>query len=142
MNVSKDIHGVAWLSVLKNVYATLMGAMEALNLGCNMRGFMMTEIARETRDLLGVLGGDPDTWFSAAGIGDLVCTTSSPFSRNRTYGESLVTGADAKQGEGAIAISFLKERLAGKFSDFTLLVAMDELINDPKQASKIFETMI
>ncbi|MAG11301.1 MAG: hypothetical protein CMI52_00630 [Parcubacteria group bacterium] len=142
VNPSKDIHGVAWLSVLKNVYATLMGAMEALDLGCNMRGFMMTEIARETRDLLGLLSCDPDTWFSAAGIGDLVCTTSSPFSRNRTYGESLVTGADAKQGEGAIAISFLKERLAGKFSDFKLLVAMDELMSNPKRAKKIFEEMI
>jgi len=142
VRLSKDVHGVAWLSVLKNVYATLMGAMEALELGCNMRGFMMTEIARESRELLQILGGHPDTWFSAAGIGDLVCTVSSPFSRNRTYGESLVTGSDAKVGEGAIAITFLKERLGNRFSEFALLVAMDELVRNSTQAQEIFETMI
>ena len=139
---SKDVHGVAWLSVLKNVYATLMGAMEASDLGCNMRGFMMTEIAVETRDLLGLLGGNSDTWFSAAGIGDLVCTVTSPFSRNRTYGESLVTGADAKQGEGAIAIPFLKERLGKKFGDFKLLVAMETLVREPKKSAAIFDELM
>lgn len=139
---SEDVMGVAWLSVIKNVYATLMGVMEALQMGCNMRGYMMTEIAKESISLLEHVGCDSKTWVSAAGIGDLVCTVTSPHSRNRTFGESLVNGIDALPGEGVLAFPYVKERLGSSFEQYPLLVALEVILHDPSRARTVFDELV
>jgi glycerol-3-phosphate dehydrogenase (NAD(P)+) len=52
---------------------------------------MARGLAEITR--LGVaMGGEPSTFAGLAGLGDLVATCISPFSRNRTVGEELGKG--------------------------------------------------
>ncbi len=89
---SEDVHGVAWAAILKNVYVPLVGAAEALELGDNMRGFLLTAILDELARIVAAMGGEAATAYGLAGLGDLVTTATSPASHHRRIGEELVRG--------------------------------------------------
>ena len=61
---------------------------------------LITRGLAETARLGAALGADPLTFAGLAGLGDLVATCRSPLSRNRTFGERLGRGRDARAGAG------------------------------------------
>lgn len=141
VNLSTDVFGTAWLSVLKNIYATVWGAFDALALGSNASGILISRIAEETEALLPVLHGKSVSFASVAGIGDLLCTLTSPHSRNRQFGASLVTGVAAEEGEGAKAIMQLKKRLGRNYKLFEVLYIC-ELLVKKNAPEKIFGRLL
>jgi glycerol-3-phosphate dehydrogenase (NAD(P)+) len=60
--------------------------------GDNTRAAVMTRGLAELARLGVAMGGEPQTLAGLAGMGDLVATCMSPFSRNRTVGEMLGRG--------------------------------------------------
>lgn len=139
---SDDITGVAWLSILKNVYAMLWGAAQALKLGQNFNGFIMSYIMREMRMYVATKRGNAETIFSPAGIGDLFCTISSPYSRNTNHGASFVTHASADEGEGARAVLFLSKKLGAKIKKFPCMYATLSLVMCSAEPATIFKRLI
>jgi glycerol-3-phosphate dehydrogenase (NAD(P)+) len=87
-----DVIGCELGGALKNVIAIACGLAQGLAVGDNTRAAVMTRgLAELTR--LGVeMGGEPATFAGLAGMGDLVVTCISPFSRNRHVGEQLGRG--------------------------------------------------
>lgn len=113
-----DVKGVALCGVLKNVYAVALGCIEALGDGDNLRGMFFSQALEEMQHAIRLLGGDPRVALTVAGIGDLVATATSPYSRNRTVGEELIKHrAQRMESEGLGALpcipTLLKEHLAG-----------------------------
>lgn len=138
---SSDPQGLALLSVAKNVYATLSGVGDGLHAGANMRGVIILRALQEMELIMKIGKGKKETVFSYAGVADLVCTVTSPHSRNRTYGESLVTGETTIIGEGAKAISALHKRFAKHLKKLPLLTATYEIVTRNRDAQKVLDSI-
>ena len=86
IDCTTDIRGVEVLSVLKNIYALVLGVVDAKYNSPNTRFMILTKAFSEVRVLLRALGGSNDTLFLACGFGDLCLTSLNDLSRNRTLG--------------------------------------------------------
>jgi glycerol-3-phosphate dehydrogenase (NAD(P)+) len=87
-----DVIGCELGGALKNVVAIACGIAQGLGVGDNTRAMVMTRGLAELTRLGVCMGGEAQTFAGLAGMGDLVTTCLSPFSRNRTVGEQLGLG--------------------------------------------------
>jgi glycerol-3-phosphate dehydrogenase (NAD(P)+) len=87
-----DVVGCEIGGALKNVIAIAAGIGEGLGVGDNTRAAVMTRGLAELTRLGVAMGAEPQTLAGLAGMGDLVATCMSPYSRNRTVGELLGRG--------------------------------------------------
>ncbi|MDP1623760.1 MAG: NAD(P)-binding domain-containing protein [Bacteroidales bacterium] len=86
LDFSDDIRGVEILSILKNIYAVVMGIVDAQFNSPNLRFLILTKAFQEMRKVLLSFGGRSDTLFNYCGIGDFTLTSLNDLSRNRTLG--------------------------------------------------------
>ena len=87
-----DVIGAEVGGALKNVIALATGMAQGLGVGDNTRATVIARGLAEITRLGVAMGGEPSTFAGLAGLGDLVATCVSPFSRNRTVGEELGKG--------------------------------------------------
>jgi glycerol-3-phosphate dehydrogenase (NAD(P)+) len=87
-----DVIGVELGGSLKNVIAIASGFIDAMNLGNNTRGTMLTRGMAEIARISITLGANPSTLYGLSGMGDLIATASSPLSRNYRVGYMLGQG--------------------------------------------------
>src|SRR3954469_4637821 len=90
--IHHDVIGCELGGALKNVVAIACGIAQGLSVGDNTRAMVMTRGLAELSRLGVAMGGEAPTFAGLAGMGDLVTTCLSPFSRNRTVGEQLGLG--------------------------------------------------
>jgi glycerol-3-phosphate dehydrogenase (NAD(P)+) len=116
IDYTTDIRGVEVLSVLKNIYALVIGVIDAKYNSPNTRFMILTKAFAEIRILLISLGGSENTLFLACGFGDLCLTSLNDLSRNRTLGLLIGKGffnSDYKSNsvilEGLNAIEMLHD---------------------------------
>jgi glycerol-3-phosphate dehydrogenase (NAD(P)+) len=132
LEASTDITGMAWSSVLKNVYAMLVGAADALGLGDNVRGFLVTEAISEMRMIVGQLGGSGETCLLLPGLGDLVTTATSPDSHHHALGGQLARGEAGKlSGEGIHTLEMVRQRELFAGCDYPLFNLVQSIVTDP-----------
>ena len=81
-----DIRGVEILSAIKNIYALLIGVIDAKYNSPNTRFMFLTKVFTEMRILNNEFKGDLNTLFLSCGLGDLCLTSLNDLSRNRTLG--------------------------------------------------------
>ncbi len=89
---NSDVVGTELGGALKNVLAIAVGICDGLNYGDNAKSALMTRGLVEMSRFGAAFGADPNTLFGLAGIGDLITTCVSGFSRNRHVGERLGQG--------------------------------------------------
>ena len=87
-----DVIGCEIGGAMKNVVAIACGIAQGLGVGDNTRAMVMTRGLAELTRLGVAMGGEAATFSGLAGMGDLVTTCISPFSRNRMVGEQLGMG--------------------------------------------------
>ncbi len=87
-----DSVGVELGGVLKNVIALAAGMCDGMRLGVNAKAALVTRGVLEISRLGAALGGQRNTFFGLAGLGDLMTTCYSESSRNRTFGERIGRG--------------------------------------------------
>ena len=87
-----DVVGCELGGAVKNVIAIAVGMGYGMGLGDNAAASLITRGLAEISRLGAALGADASTFSGLAGLGDLVATCSSPYSRNRTVGEQLGKG--------------------------------------------------
>lgn len=89
---NSDMIGVEMGGALKNIIALACGIADGLGCGTNTKAALLTRgLAEITR--LGVsLGAVKKTFWGLSGMGDLVTTCISPYSRNRFVGEQIGSG--------------------------------------------------
>jgi len=92
-----DIAGIELGGAIKNVFAIAAGVAVGLKLGDNAISALVTRALAEMTRLGTDLGGDPETFASLSGLGDLIATCFSVHSRNHKVGLALGHGKKLKE---------------------------------------------
>ena len=87
-----DVIGCELGGVLKNVVAIAVGMGISLGAGDNTRSALITRGLAEITRLGVAMGGNAETFFGLAGMGDMLATCISPQSRNYQVGIQLGKG--------------------------------------------------
>ncbi|MDQ5957968.1 MAG: glycerol-3-phosphate dehydrogenase [Patescibacteria group bacterium] len=137
---SGDLKGVVLAGVFKNIYTLGLSIGDALVLGDNSRGLLVASALAETAELVASFGGEASSAYSWAGLGDLVATSASTHSRNRTVGEQLVKdGKCCVESEGSLALPLLWPRLENKIAGLPFLAGIGEVVINNKNPKNVFE---
>lgn len=89
---SNDVKGVELGGALKNIIAFCAGILSGMNLGDNSFAALLTRGLTEIARLGETLGGKSETFYGLSGLGDLIVTCSSQYSRNRKAGMLIGQG--------------------------------------------------
>lgn len=92
-----DIVGVELGGSLKNVIAIGAGICDGAGFGDNTKAAIMTRGIAEISRLGMALGAKAETFSGLSGIGDVIVTCMSKYSRNRFVGEEIGKGKKLKQ---------------------------------------------
>lgn len=117
LDFSEDIHGVEYASILKNIYAIIIGIVDASFDSPNLRSLVLSKAINEMRQVLKNVGGKEETLFNYCGFGDFSLTALNDLSRNRTLGLLIGKGffsqdiSEKVVLEGRIAVQVFYEEL-------------------------------
>ncbi len=93
---SDDVIGVELGGSLKNIIAIACGISDGLKFGTNTKAAILSRGLAELSRLGRVMGSKTHTFSGISGLGDLVTTCFSPYSRNRFVGEQIARGKSMK----------------------------------------------
>lgn len=122
LDFTHDITGVEILSILKNIYAIVLGIVDAQFNSPNLRFLILTKAFREMRKILLHFGGSEETLFNYCGYGDFTLTALNDLSRNRTLGLLIGKGFFTEHVshelvlEGKTAVNIFYEELSKKLA--------------------------
>jgi glycerol-3-phosphate dehydrogenase (NAD(P)+) len=91
-----DMIGVELGGALKNIIAIACGISDGMGCGSNTKAAILTRGLAEMARIGTNLGAKKETFWGLSGLGDLVTTCSSSFSRNRFVGEQIGRGKKLK----------------------------------------------
>ena len=89
---STDALGVEYGAVLKNIYAVATGICHGLGYGDNFQAVLVSNAIREMELFVHKIDAQKREINRSAYLGDLLVTTYSQFSRNRTFGNMIGRG--------------------------------------------------
>ncbi|NOU47420.1 MAG: hypothetical protein HOO86_10200 [Bacteroidales bacterium] len=118
LDYSTDVQGVEYASILKNIYAIVIGIVDANFDSPNLRSLILTKAINEMHSLILLFGGKSETMFNYCGFGDFSLTALNDLSRNRTLGLLIGKGFFTKDIsekvvlEGRIATNVFYEQLS------------------------------
>lgn len=117
LDYTNDLRGVEILSILKNIYAIVLGIVDAHYNSANLRFLLLTRAFNEMRHVLLFFGGQQETLFRYCGYGDFSLTALNDLSRNRTLGLLIGKGFFTEDIssrvvlEGRLAVNIFYEKL-------------------------------
>lgn len=91
-----DIKGVEIAGALKNIIALASGISQGMGFGDNATAAIVTRGLTEIVRLGKAMGCNPETFYGLTGIGDIVVTATSKYSRNHNCGYLLGQGKSLK----------------------------------------------
>ena len=94
--LSKDSLGVEYAAMLKNIYAIVAGISHGLGYGDNFQSVLISNSLREMREFIKTIYKVKRDINDTEYLGDLLVTSYSTFSRNRTLGNMLGKGYSLK----------------------------------------------
>ena len=109
---NNDPIGTEISGALKNVMALAAGIADGLNLGANAKASLLCRGLAEIGVVLKGFGGQAETLYGLAGLGDLLATSYSPLSRNYRCGLLLAEGRSEKDAIAALAVTVEGPRTA------------------------------
>ncbi len=130
---STDMHGCAWAVILKNVYAIIFGVADELQLGDNMRGHLMVAAMYELSALVKSLGGEQQTVYGYAGLGDLLTTATSAGSHHYALGRQLASGQWTDiSGEGVHTLQMIEKFRLFDCHAYPLFALVGDIVASPE----------
>ncbi|MEM6261770.1 MAG: NAD(P)H-dependent glycerol-3-phosphate dehydrogenase [Bacteroidota bacterium] len=97
VHASHDLLGIELAGVLKNIMAIASGIVSGLDYGDNTKALLISRGLAEVVNVGKGLGADPRAFLGIAGVGDLVATCYSKYSRNYTVGFRLAKGESLEE---------------------------------------------
>jgi glycerol-3-phosphate dehydrogenase (NAD(P)+) len=94
---STDICGVELCAAAKNVMALAAGGVDGWQFGDNAKSALVTRGIAEMVRLGTACGARQETFAGLAGVGDLIVTCFSGYSRNRRAGQLMAAGMTAEE---------------------------------------------
>lgn len=98
-NVSDDIFGTEYASVLKNIVAIASGIVHGLRYGDNFQAVLISNAIQEIKRFVDKVHPITRDIKSSAYLGDLLVTCYSQFSRNRTFGAMIGKGYTTRSAQ-------------------------------------------
>lgn len=96
LKTSTDISGTEYAAVLKNIYAMTNGICIGLGYGDNFQAVLMVNAMHELNRFLSKVFPQYRSFVASEYLGDLLVTSYSKFSRNRTFGTFIGQGYSVK----------------------------------------------
>ncbi len=96
LTYSKDIYGVEYAAILKNIYAVATGIASGLGYGDNFLAVLISSSAKEMKHFLKESYEAERNTMDSAYLGDLLVTCYSLYSRNRRFGQMIGQGLSVK----------------------------------------------
>jgi glycerol-3-phosphate dehydrogenase (NAD(P)+) len=129
-----DINGSSWSVILKNVYALMFGIADELELGDNMRGYLMVTALSELSAIVTAFGADSSTPYGYAGLGDLLTTATSAGSHHHELGRRLAAGQyDNISGEGVHTLKMVEKFKLIDSQAYPLFNLISNIVATPAQ---------
>jgi glycerol-3-phosphate dehydrogenase (NAD(P)+) len=101
---NSDLVGVELGGSLKNIIAIASGICDGMDLGDNSKGALLSRGLAEIIRLGERLGAKRETFAGLSGLGDLVTTCISKFSRNRFVGEEIGRGRSLEEVQSGMTM--------------------------------------
>ncbi len=98
-NVSDDIWGTEYTSVIKNIIAIASGISHGLRYGDNFQAVLISNAIQEIKRFVDTVHPISRDIKSSAYLGDLLVTAYSQFSRNRLFGTMLGKGYSVRTAQ-------------------------------------------
>lgn len=137
LEFSNDITGTILCGVLKNIYSVGLGIVSALELGNNFRGWYVERGIKEMSEIIKIMGGKSESVLTCAGIGDLIATGFSSYSRNFKAGQAIAK-KEKSESEGVHSLPTVINLLGVKIKDFVILNALKQIILENADPKSVF----
>ena len=146
-SVSTDLIGIEYSATLKNIYSILVGISHGLGYGDNFLSVLISHCAKELKLFIRRIHRTKRDINHSAYIGDLLVTTYSTFSRNRTFGNMIGKGYSVESAmsemsmvvEGYYATKNAYEITKNKKDNFLFIESVYKILynrNSPKKILK------
>lgn len=146
-SVSTDLIGIEYSATLKNIYSILVGISHGLGYGDNFLSVLISHCAKELKLFMRTIHKTKRDINHSAYIGDLLVTTYSSFSRNRTFGNMIGKGYSVKSAmsemsmvvEGYYATKNAYEIIKSKKDNFLFIESVYKILYDTNSPKKILK---
>jgi glycerol-3-phosphate dehydrogenase (NAD(P)+) len=102
--LNSDLVGVELCAAAKNVMALAAGGVDGFGFGDNAKAALITRGLAEMARLGSACGARTETFSGLAGMGDLIVTCFSRYSRNRRAGELIAQGRSSEEAKDEIGM--------------------------------------
>ncbi len=141
-SLSNDVIGIEYAATLKNIYSILVGISFGLGYGDNFISVLISHCTKEMINFIKSIDNVKREFSHSAYIGDLLVTTYSKHSRNRTFGEMIGEGQPVKKAiskmsmivEGYYATKNAYEISKSKNMNFEIIKVVHEILYNNKKA--------
>jgi glycerol-3-phosphate dehydrogenase (NAD(P)+) len=98
-SVIKDIDGAEYCAVMKNIISVACGIARGLNYGDNFQAVLVSNALQEIKRFIDAVDPLQRDLSASAYLGDLLVTSYSQFSRNRTFGSMVGRGYSVQSAQ-------------------------------------------
>lgn len=140
-----DIIGCSLCGIVKNIMAIFSGILEGMQVNSSTKAKFMVDASKQIMEIIKKLKGKKETFYTYAGLGDLLLTATSTESRNFTFGLLIGMDKDFKTYleettvEGVESLKTTKIILEKNNLNSKIIDILDDIVNNCKDKNIILD---